>query len=72
MQMVAPILICVSPKMSILVKTAQLAMHTVQNIAETTNIIVLVDMIGTNVHVKVYAKISRLVKMEMNVYVFAQ
>jgi hypothetical protein len=47
-------------------------MPTVQNIAETTNIIVLVAMIGTNVDVKANAKISRQVKMEMNVYVFAQ
>jgi hypothetical protein len=29
-------------------------------------------MIGTNVDVKANAKISRQVKMEMNVYVFAQ
>jgi hypothetical protein len=58
--------------MSILVKTVQLAMPTVQNIVEITNIIVLVARIGTNVHVKVYAKISRQVKMEMNVYVFVQ
>ena len=72
MQMVAPILICVSPKMSILVKTVQLVTPTVQNIAETTNIIVLVAMIGTNVDVKVHAKISRQVKMEMNVYMFVQ